>query len=104
MDLEPDPYGCKFDSLQVTTHDGKKTVGRHCGQGKGSKFSILLEIYFSNIFFLKIFCEIFLNLEDAPFPFIVKSNEAKLIFKSDKEEQKSGFALTLVQAFALMVL
>ena len=32
--------------------------------------------------------------KDAPFPFIVKSNEAKLIFKSDKEEQKSGFALT----------
>ena len=37
MDLEPDPYGCKFDSLQVTTHDGKKTVGRHCGQGKRFK-------------------------------------------------------------------
>ena len=37
MDLEPDPYGCKFDSLQVTTHDGKKTVGKHCGQGIGSK-------------------------------------------------------------------
>ena len=50
-----------------------------------------------SLFTLSITFRIIITLnpqKDAPFPFIVKSNEAKLIFKSDKEEQKSGFALT----------
>ena len=62
MDVEPDPYGCKFDSITIMVNEGKQTIQRFCG-------------------------------DEKPFPFIIKSPEAKIRFKTDDAEQRSGFAL-----------